>query len=216
MGRVSSDNIETLSKAAQKIGDVVGLIQAIAAQTNLLALNATIEAARAGEAGRGFAVVAAEVKNLAEQTARATDEIAEQVSGIQASTRSTVTAIHGITTILNEIDQVTTTIAAAVEEQGAATREISSTVQMAANSTETLSSAVADVSGAVGETTVSASEVMSVSASLSTESGNLAESVQDFLMALRTGPMDRRQARDPNYRGPERRAGRPVIDLDAA
>jgi len=120
----SATEIEGLAAAGDRIGAVVGMIQAIAAQTNLLALNATIEAARAGDAGRGFAVVASEVKNLASETAKATDEIALQVQAIQSSTRSAVGAVKEIAAAMRSIDEVTTTIASAVEQQGAAAKEI--------------------------------------------------------------------------------------------
>lgn len=201
----SADQIEGLAAAGQRIGDVVGLIQAIAEQTNLLALNATIEAARAGEAGKGFAVVAQEVKALAGQTAKATGEIADQVQGIQASTRNAVDAIREIADNMRNIDQVTQSIAAAVEEQGAATRKISSTVQMAAESTQTLAGGVSDVSTAIGETSRSANQVLGAADSMATQAQALTAAVQEFLMALRTGPFDRREGQDPNYRGPERR-----------
>ena len=138
LSKSSNGEIEALAGTAQKIGDVVGLIQAIAAQTNLLALNATIEAARAGEAGRGFAVVASEVKSLATQTAKATEEISQQIAAIQESTTQSVDSVRTITTTMQEVDGFTTAIAAAVEEQGAATEEISRNVQMAARGTEEL------------------------------------------------------------------------------
>ncbi len=128
----SESEIEGLAEAAQSISSVVDLIQAIAAQTNLLALNAAIEAARAGKAGRGFAVVAQEVKSLAEQTAKATEEISRHVSGIQASTGNAVASVKEVGEAMRRIDEVTTAIARAVEQQGAATREISHNVQMAA------------------------------------------------------------------------------------
>ncbi|RRB47896.1 methyl-accepting chemotaxis protein, partial [Escherichia coli] len=123
--RRTGDTARSLAEGAQKIGDVVTLIQSIAAQTNLLALNATIEAARAGEAGRGFAVVASEVKSLAGQTAKATTEISEQITAIQTASDETVTAIRNVVDVITEIDQIGTAIAAAIEEQGAATKELS-------------------------------------------------------------------------------------------
>jgi methyl-accepting chemotaxis protein len=204
----SASEIETLAAAGQRIGDVVGLIQAIAAQTNLLALNATIEAARAGEAGRGFAVVASEVKSLAAQTAKATEEIAQQVAGIQSSTKSAVDAVREVAVAMREIDEVTTAIAGAVEEQGAATREISQNVQMASQGTQTLSSNISSVNGAIGETNKSAEAVRSASDNVTTQANSLADEVKKFFVALRSSALDRRTNNDPSYRGPERREGR--------
>jgi methyl-accepting chemotaxis protein len=204
----SASEIENLATAGQRIGDVVGLIQAIAAQTNLLALNATIEAARAGEAGRGFAVVASEVKSLAAQTAKATEEIALQVAGIQSSTKSAVDAVREVAVAMREIDEVTTAIAGAVEEQGAATREISQNVQMASQGTQTLSSNISSVNGAIGETNRSAVAVRSASDNVTTQANNLTEEVKKFFVALRSAALDRRQSEDPNFRGPERRQDR--------
>ena len=135
----TTEMVSSLASAAEKIGDVLRLIGAIASQTNLLALNATIEAARAGEAGRGFAVVASEVKELASQTAKATEEIAGQVAAIQSATGDCVTAIGGISDTIREISGIATTIAAAVEEQDSATREIARSVQQAATGTSEVS-----------------------------------------------------------------------------
>jgi len=202
----SVTEIEGLSAAGQRIGAVVDLIQAIAAQTNLLALNATIEAARAGEAGRGFAVVASEVKNLAAETAKATEEIAQQVQGIQASTKSAVGAVTEIATAMSSIDEVTTAIASAVEQQGAATREISSNIQMASSGTQTLSASISAVDGAIGETTRAADQVLTASTSVSDEAARLAEQVEAFFVSLRTGALDLRKSDDPGYTGPERRS----------
>ena len=134
--RITNDRVGELSKAAARIGDVVELINTIAGQTNLLALNATIEAARAGEAGRGFAVVASEVKALAEQTAKATGEIGQQIGSIQAATQESVGAIKEISGTIEKLSEISSTIAAAVEEQGAATQEISRNVQQAAQGTQ--------------------------------------------------------------------------------
>lgn len=202
----SATEIENLAAAGQRIGAVVDLIQAIAAQTNLLALNATIEAARAGDAGKGFAVVAAEVKSLAGQTAKATEEIAQQVAGIQSSTHSAVEAVKEIAVVMRQIDAVTTTIASAVEEQATATREISSNVHMASQGTQTLSATISSVNSSIDETSRSATQVLHASASVEEKATKMSEEVEAFFVALRTGPMDRRQADDPNYRGPERRA----------
>src|SRR5581483_3187990 len=141
----TNGKVQGLADAAQKIGDVVRIISEIASQTNLLALNATIEAARAGEAGKGFAVVASEVKTLATQTAKATDEITGQVQSIQSATSSSAAAIKGIGQTINRVSEISTTIASAVEEQGAATREISRSVQQAAQGTQEVSTNITSV-----------------------------------------------------------------------
>ena len=150
--RHTNDRVSELSKAAARIGDVVELINTIAGQTNLLALNATIEAARAGEAGRGFAVVASEVKALAEQTAKATGEIGQQITGIQGATQELVNAIKEISGTIERLSEIASTIAAAVEEQGAATQEISRNVQQAAQGTQQVSSNITDVQRGASET----------------------------------------------------------------
>ena len=177
----TTGKIGELASAADKIGNVVNLIQAIAAQTNLLALNATIEAARAGEAGKGFAVVASEVKSLASQTARATEEIAAQISGIQSSTNDVVSAIDSIVATLSEIDQVSREIGASVEEQGAATSEISRNAQSAAAGTVSLASDVDEVTTTVGETESAARSVRVASESLAGQAQRLKSAIDGFL-----------------------------------
>lgn len=184
--RTTTESVGELSKAAARIGDVVELINTIAAQTNLLALNATIEAARAGDAGRGFAVVASEVKALAQQTAKATCEIGEQISEIQAATRSSVSAILDITATIEKLSEVSSTIAAAVEEQGAATLEISGNVQQASHGTQQVSSSIVDVQRGASETGLASSMVLAAARSLSSESGHLRTEVDRFLSTVRT------------------------------
>jgi methyl-accepting chemotaxis protein len=177
----TNERVSELSKAAARIGDVVELISTIAAQTNLLALNATIEAARAGDAGRGFAVVASEVKALAEQTAKATGEIAQQVSGIQAATDESVGSIREISGTIARLSEISSTVAAAVEEQGAATQEISRNVQQAAHGTQRVSTNIADVQRGASETGSASSQVLSAARSLSADSGRLKQEVSRFL-----------------------------------
>ncbi|WP_043760273.1 methyl-accepting chemotaxis protein [Methylobacterium oryzae] len=177
--------VEDLSAAVMKIGDVVALISGIAGQTNLLALNATIEAARAGEAGRGFAVVAAEVKALAEQTARATEEIAGQIARVQASTAQAASAIGSITTRVDEISGVATTIAAAVEQQGTATQEIVRNVTQAAAGTGEVMTNIARVAEAADMTGSAAGQVLDSSANLSQQSEHLRAEVSRFLGTVR-------------------------------
>jgi methyl-accepting chemotaxis protein len=177
--------INALSQAAGRIGDVVKLITAIAEQTNLLALNATIEAARAGEAGRGFAVVASEVKQLASQTAKATDEIGTQIAGMQTATRESVAAIKEIGTTIDRISQIASTIAAAVEEQGAATQEIARNVGEAAKGTQQVAGNITDVNRGAGETGSASAQVLSSAQSLSSESNHLKAEVDKFLMTVR-------------------------------
>lgn len=177
--------VQELSAGAAKIGDVVSLISDIAGQTNLLALNATIEAARAGEAGRGFAVVAAEVKALASQTARATDEIGHQIGRIQSATDHTVSAIQGISARIREIAGVSAGIAAAVEEQGAATQEIVRNVNQAAVGTGAVTSTIAGVAGAAESTGAAAGQVLHAASELSRQSEHLSTEVSRFLSTVR-------------------------------
>jgi methyl-accepting chemotaxis protein len=183
--RKTNDRVGELSKAAARIGDVVELINTIAGQTNLLALNATIEAARAGEAGRGFAVVASEVKALAEQTAKATGEIGQQISGIQAATQESVGAIKEISGTIEKLSEISSTIAAAVEEQGAATQEISRNVQQAAQGTQQVSSSITEVQRGASETGSASSQVLSAAQSLSGDSNRLKLEVGKFLNSVR-------------------------------
>ncbi|KJC43845.1 HAMP domain-containing methyl-accepting chemotaxis protein [Bradyrhizobium sp. LTSP857] len=180
----TNDRVSELSKAAARIGDVVELISTIAGQTNLLALNATIEAARAGEAGRGFAVVASEVKALAEQTAKATGEIAQQVSGIQAATEESVGSIREISSTIGRLSEISSTVAAAVEEQGAATQEISRNVQQAAHGTQRVSTNIGDVQRGASETGSASSQVLSAARSLSADSNRLKQEVAKFLNSV--------------------------------
>jgi methyl-accepting chemotaxis protein len=181
----TNSRVSELSKAASRIGDVVELINTIAGQTNLLALNATIEAARAGEAGRGFAVVASEVKALAEQTAKATGEISQQISGIQAATQDSVAAIKEIGDTIGRMSEISSTIAAAVEEQGAATQEISRNIQHAATGTQQVSANIADVQHGATETGSASAQVHSAAKSLSSESNRLKLEVSKFLNSVK-------------------------------
>ncbi|GAB3125583.1 methyl-accepting chemotaxis protein [Novispirillum itersonii] len=183
--RRTNETIAGLTAAAQKIGEVVTLIQAIAGQTNLLALNATIEAARAGEAGKGFAVVANEVKSLATQTAHATGEIANQITMIQMETAGAVQAIEAITETINTMSEITTVIASAVEEQNAATSEISRNVTQAATGTEEVTANLTDVQSAARHARTVASEVLGEADTLSREAGALGQAVDRFLGSIR-------------------------------
>jgi len=179
--------IESLAAATQRIDGVLNLIQAIAEQTNLLALNATIEAARAGEAGRGFAVVAHEVKALAGQTAKATSEIGQNISMIQASTRNAVDAVREIGTAVREINEVTSNIAGAVGQQDAATREISANAQLAADGNSTLVANIGSLNDAIGDTNKAASSVLAASSDLTSTAELLSREVDKFFRNLRAG-----------------------------
>ncbi|MDX9861516.1 MAG: methyl-accepting chemotaxis protein [Rhodospirillales bacterium] len=177
--------VQGLAQAANKIGEVVALITDIAEQTNLLALNATIEAARAGDAGKGFAVVASEVKNLANQTAKATDEIGAQISGIQSATQEAVAAIESITKTISKINEVNSGVASAVEEQGAATQEIARNVEQAAAGTQEVSSNIGGVSQAANDTGAAAEQISRAAGELSQRSENLRTEVDRFLASIR-------------------------------
>ena len=181
----TNGKIRELAEAAQKIGDVVKLINDIAGQTNLLALNATIEAARAGEAGKGFAVVASEVKSLATQTAKATDEISSKISEMQAATQESVSAIESIGGTISRINDIATSIASAVEEQGAATQEIARNVQQASAGTADVSSNIVSVTKAAGDTGAAATQVLGSSGELSKQSEKLRHEVDSFIARIR-------------------------------
>ncbi|RUQ76155.1 methyl-accepting chemotaxis protein [Azospirillum doebereinerae] len=181
----TTEQVRGLALATDRIGEVVKLIQDIASQTNLLALNATIEAARAGEAGKGFAVVASEVKQLANQTAKATEEIAQHIAGVQGATQATVSAIDGIGQTITTINQITSTIAAAVEEQNATTGEIARNVQQAAQGTQDVSTNVAQVNQAATQTGTAAAQVLDASNALSRQAETLRHEVETFLADVR-------------------------------
>jgi methyl-accepting chemotaxis protein len=180
----TSQGMARLATAARRVGDVLNLISRIAGQTNLLALNATIEAARAGEAGRGFAVVAQEVKTLATQTARATQEISGQIADMRAATESSVDAIEMIQTKIGEVEQISAIIAAAVQEQGASTQEITRNVRSAASGTAAMSGFVENVAKAVGETTASVESVVHLARDLDTLAAAMANDVRTFAETL--------------------------------
>ena len=181
----TNDTVNTLAEASQKIGQVVQLIQDIASQTNLLALNATIEAARAGDAGKGFAVVASEVKSLANQTAKATEDIAGQIGSIQSVTEQAVSAIQNVGGTISRISEISTAIASAVEEQGAATQEIARNTQEASKGTEQVTTNIGGVNRAAGETGVAATEVLSSAEKLGHQSEALRRDVGEFLEKIR-------------------------------
>lgn len=184
-GKKADARIIDLTAAATRIGDVVQLISSVAAQTNLLALNATIEAARAGEAGRGFAVVAQEVKALASQTAKATEEIGAQVAGMQNSTTETADAIKEIIATIGSVSEIAADIAAAVETQGVMTREIASNVGQAAIGTKEVAANIADVSHGSVQTGAASTQVLQSAKSLSGESAHLKAAVEKFLSTIR-------------------------------
>lgn len=183
--RETDGRIRSLVSSAQKVGEVVTLIQAIAEQTNLLALNATIEAARAGDAGKGFAVVASEVKSLANQTAKATEDISAQIATIQEATQDSAEAIHSISTTIEDMSSIAQSIAAAVEQQGAATQEISRNVHEAARGTDEAAHSINGVNRATNETGAAASEVLATAADLSEQSQTLQSEVAGFLVRVR-------------------------------
>jgi methyl-accepting chemotaxis protein len=183
--RETDGTVQGLAKSAARIGEVVGLINTIAAQTNLLALNATIEAARAGEAGRGFAVVASEVKSLASQTAKATEEISEQIADIQKVAGEAIDAIKGIGSIIGEVNEVATAIAAAVQEQGAATQEITRSTQYAAQGTKNVSDNISGVRTGADAAAAAADNVKQASETLETQSQQLGSQVTQFLGKIR-------------------------------
>jgi ABC-type transporter Mla subunit MlaD len=183
--KTTDTRVSELSQAAARIGDVVKLINAIAAQTNLLALNATIEAARAGEAGRGFAVVASEVKALAAQTAKATGEIAGQIAAIQDATRESVAAIKEIGATIGKISDISTAISAAVEEQGATTSEIARNVQQVAAGSRDISHHITDVNEGASETGAASAQVLAAARELAVQSARLNSQVDDFIATVR-------------------------------
>jgi methyl-accepting chemotaxis protein len=181
----TNETVQSLSGMAQKIGAVVELIQAIASQTNLLALNATIEAARAGEAGKGFAVVASEVKGLASQTAKATEDISAQIGAMQSSTQDAVVAIAGINKTIGRVNEIATAIAAAVQQQGAATHEITRNTQEAARGTGEVSRNITGVNDAAVQTGKAAADVLAASTQLGEQAQVLRGEIDKFFADIR-------------------------------
>ena len=181
----AGERIDGLGQAARKIGEVADMIAGIASQTNLLALNATIEAARAGEMGKGFAVVASEVKNLANQTAKATDEIAAQIASMQEATSGAAAAINGIGDTIGTISEIATIIASAIEEQGSATGEIARNVQEAAHGTHLVTTNITEVSDGATQTGSAATQVRGAAGELSRQSEILRTEVERFLAGIR-------------------------------
>jgi methyl-accepting chemotaxis protein len=184
--RKTGETVGELARAAEEIGGVIKLINDIAEQTNLLALNATIEAARAGEAGKGFAVVASEVKSLAEQTAKATEQISAQITAMQSNTKGTVTAMRGVGETIERINEIAGTIAAAVEQQTAATQEISTNASQAATGTSDASQGVQAVREAAEHVGASTASVKEISGSLSRDTDDLKREVEGFVAKIRT------------------------------
>ena len=184
-GRDAENKVVALSESAQRIGEVIDIISDIADKTNLLALNATIESARAGEAGKGFAVVASEVKNLANQTAKATEEIGQQVSQIQSDTQDSVLSIQEIMGVITQMNEITASVAGAIEEQNAATAEIGHSVEQAANSSQSVSTSIIEVSSAAEQTGTAASEVLGAAEQLHNEASSLRHTVEEFLEGVR-------------------------------
>jgi methyl-accepting chemotaxis protein len=180
----TDSRINALSQAANRIGDVIKLITSVAEQTNLLALNATIEAARAGEAGRGFAVVAQEVKALAAQTAKATDEIGIQIAGMQAATREAVGSIKMISSTIGQISEITSAISAAIEEQGAATQEISGNIQRTADGTSQVAGTIAEVSQGANQTGAASNQLLSSAKQMSESTASLQSEIDGFLKSI--------------------------------
>ncbi len=201
----SSQIINGLDQAAAKIGKVIELINTIADQTNLLALNATIEAASAGEAGRGFTVVANEVKSLANQTAKATEEIAAHIRQVQDGSREAVNAIGDVSEAIDRISQITTSVSAAVEEQNRATESIAVNVEQVFESTKEVSHNIDGVRKSTEGINQMATNVLGASEALGEYADILSRELKSFMITLRRGPLDRRQGRNPHYTGPERR-----------
>jgi methyl-accepting chemotaxis protein len=201
----SRRTIDELRNSTARISQVIELIEDIADQTNLLALNATIEAARAGEAGKGFAVVAHEVKQLAQQSARATNEITEQINDIRNAMEHTVTSIESVSDTIEELNEMTMSAATTVEEQSHATQEIAENVNRVSTGTEVVSENIQDVSHIAKSTEDMAISVGQSATDLSDQATQLSQAVQEFIMSLRRGPLDRRRKVDPDYQGPKRR-----------
>ncbi len=192
--KLTHEQMQELVEASEKIGHVVSLISEIAGQTNLLALNATIEAARAGDAGKGFAVVASEVKNLASQTAKATEEIQQKISGIQNATRSAVSSIDKVGNTIERIDTIQASIAAAVEQQGITTKEISRNVQEAASRTLLVSKNITEVSKALESTGMAAAEMLTAAKGLSEQSMKLKDEVNNFIVSVKKDDVPQQEA----------------------
>lgn len=202
----TSTQMSTLTSTANKIEEVVSFISEIADQTNLLALNATIESARAGDAGKGFAVVAAEVKALAKDTTKATEDIVDQIKQIQEAIKHSVNSVNQVGDAIKEIDDTSSSIASVMEQQGSATQEISRNVQEAAIGSDEVNEGIQGISRASKETGDSISNVASAAIELSKQTASLQNEVNVFLVGLREGPADRRATEDLDYTGPERRA----------